>query len=101
MPATVLHLQKQFKLTFTEGLPDAMVETDDGDYWLRCCPLCGCTHQIPEMNETAPYTPLCQAIPIIYKAQQTIWHKLYPEVAKYSTVHLTALMPKKGTKVEG
>jgi hypothetical protein len=35
-----------------------------------------------------PYTPLCQTLPALFKTQQVIWHKLYPDVAKYTTVHL-------------
>ena len=89
MPTTVLHLQKQFKLTFVEDLPEAMVEVTQNEYWLRCCPLCGCTHQVVTDDEKLPYTPLCQTVPLIYKSQQTIWRKLYPDVAKYTSVHLT------------
>ena len=88
MPASAMNLQKQFKLIITDGLPQADVEVDGSVHWLRCCPLCGCIHQILGVDEDAPYTPLCQTQPLIYKAQLVIWRKLYPDVARYATLHL-------------
>jgi hypothetical protein len=88
MPAFAANLQKDFKLTIVDGLPQAIVEKIGGIHWLKCCPLCGCTHQILEANEKQPYTPLCQILPQLYKAQQVIWRKLYPEIAQHTTLHL-------------
>ena len=88
MPAFAAKQQKGFKLTLVDGLPQAIVEDIDGSYWLGCCPLCGCTHQIMDVDGKQPYTPLCQTLPLLYKEQQTSWRKLYPDVAQYTTLHL-------------
>ena len=88
MPAFAANLQKSFKLTIVDGLPQADVEKNGVVHWVKCCPLCGCIHQLLGVNEKLPYTPLCQTLPQLYKAQQVIWRGLYPEVAKYSTLHL-------------
>ena len=89
MPVFATKLQKNFTLTLVGGLPQAIVENTEGIHWLRCCPLCGCTHQIFGVDGKLPYTPLCQKLPLMYKAQQVVWHKLYPDVAQYTTLHLT------------
>jgi hypothetical protein len=88
MPAFAPHLQKNFKLTIEDGLPQAAIEDIGGIYWLKCCPLCGCTHQILKINQDLPYTPLCQTLPLVYKSHQVSWRKLYPDVAQYKTLHL-------------
>lgn len=88
MPAFASNLQQNFILTLVGGLPQAAVDNIDGSRWLRCCPLCGCTHQILGADEKLPYTPLCQTLSLLYKTQQVIWHKLYPDVAQYATLHL-------------
>jgi len=89
MPAALLHLQKRFKLTMhPDGQPQALVEVVDQERWVRCCPLCGCIHQLPDVDEAVPYAPLCQTQPILFKTQQTAWRKLYPDVAKCTTLHL-------------
>lgn len=90
MPTTVEHLQKRFKLSIVDGLPQATVELNGGVHWVMCCPLCGCSHQIMGVDESAPYTPLCQTQPLLFKAELGVWHKQYPEVSKYSTLHLIA-----------
>ena len=90
MPAIAQYLQKRFKLTIEDGLPQAVIETNaDGD-WLRCCPLCGCIHHLLDevVDETQPYTPSCQTIPLLYQAQQAKWRKLYPDVVQYKSLHL-------------
>jgi hypothetical protein len=89
MPIVALQLQKQFKLTIAEGLPQANVEMVGQVFWLRCCPLCGCTHQILGLDKSVPYEPLCQTFPLIYKTQLVAWHKLYPDVAKYTKLNLS------------
>ena len=86
MPASSAVLQKNFKLTVANGLPQAITENIGGSRWLSCCPLCGCTHQIFGADE--PYTPLCQTRPLMYKDQQSAWRKLHPDVAQYMTVQL-------------
>jgi hypothetical protein len=88
MPAIVLDLQKRFKLTISNGLPQALVENNEEGSWLRCCPLCGCIHKIQDTDQTGPYSPLCQTLPMMFKAQQTIWRKRYPDVTQYSTLNL-------------
>ncbi len=88
MPTIALDQQKQFKLTIIDGLPQADVEIMGKARWVKCCPLCGCTHQIVGVEENKPYTPLCQTLPVLYNAQQTIWHQLYPDVAPYAALHL-------------
>ena len=88
MPVFTANLQKNFKLALLKGIPQATVEQIDGVNWVKCCPLCGCTHQLLEANKKLPYTPLCQTMPQMYKAQQVIWHKLYPEVTSYTTAQL-------------
>jgi hypothetical protein len=88
MPVSSAIQQKNFKLTIDDGLPQATVENIGGIHWLKCCPLCGCTHEILGVNEGLPYTPLCQRLPLMFKTQQVIWHKLYPDVTQYTTLHL-------------
>jgi hypothetical protein len=88
MPAFAANLQKTFQLKVVDGLPQAFVESIGGTQWLNCCPLCGCTHQILGADERQPYTPLCQTLPLMYKAQRATWHKLHPDVAQYATLHL-------------
>ena len=89
MPAYVRHLQKSFKLTMIDGLPEGTVHRIGANHVLRCCPLCGCTHQIIEMDENLPYTPMCQNFPYLYQAQQNAWRKLYPDVSAFKTLRLT------------
>lgn len=90
MPVTVTHLQKQFKLSIVDNLPRATVAIDatNGSHKVMCCPLCGCVHQIVTTDETVPYTPLCQALPDLFKANLMSWRKLYPDAAKYKMIHL-------------
>ena len=88
MPAFVPTLQKTFKLTVVDGLPQAAVEKVGESQLLRCCPLCGCSHQILATEDTSPYRPLCQTMPNLFKTQQITWRKLYPAVAQYSTLNL-------------
>ena len=89
MPVFATILQKNFDLTLEGGLPQANVANIDGIHWLKCCPLCGCTHQILGVDERLPYSPLCQTHPLMYKDQQIAWRKLHPVVAQYATLHLT------------
>jgi hypothetical protein len=88
MPTIAVDLQKRFKLTFIDGLPQASVETTGQTHWVKCCPLCGCAHQLLGVDENVPYTPLCQTVPVLYKAQQANWQKLYPDVSQYTRLHL-------------
>ena len=88
MPTIAADQQKQFKLTIVDGLPQAPVEMMGKARWVKCCPLCGCTHQVVGAAEDQPYTPLCQTLPVLYNAQQIIWHQLYPDVAPYVALHL-------------
>ena len=89
MPAYVANLQKTFRLTIVDGLPQAAVDRIGETYVIRCCPLCGCTHQILELDQDLPYTPTCQTFPYMYKTQQTAWRKLYPDVAQFAKLRLT------------
>ena len=70
MPAVVLTLQKHFILTIQNGLPEAVIETNDDGTWLKCCPLCGCLHHLRNVDETEPYSPSCQVFPRLNQAQQ-------------------------------
>lgn len=88
MPTTIQHLQKHFKLTVKDDLPQVTVETIGEAHWLMCCPLCGCQHQIFGVDEKLPYTPLCQTRPLMFKAEVITWRKLNPEVVKYGKLHL-------------
>ena len=88
MATVVPHLQKAFQLRVESGLPQATVERMGVANWLRCCPLCGSAHQIQTMTGDQPYTPLCQTYPALYKAELVAWHKLYPDVIPYTTLHL-------------
>jgi hypothetical protein len=88
MPTIAIDLQKRFALTIIDGLPQAAVEITGQANWVKCCPLCGCTHQIISVDENVPYIPLCQTLPVLYKTQQAIWHKLYPDVSQYTALHL-------------
>ncbi len=82
-------LQKNFKLIIEDGLPQATMETIGSVQWLRCCPLCGSIHQIiGNTTDSAPYTPLCQTVPILFKEELVAWHKLYPQVIDHKFVHL-------------
>lgn len=82
------HLQKTFKLTYKQDLPEATVEQMGVTHWLRCCPLCGSVHQIQNMAKDQPYTPLCQTHPELFKAELLAWRKLYPDVTQYTSVCL-------------
>lgn len=89
MATSVPHLQKSFKLSVKDGLPQAAVETVGGGQWVRCCPLCGSMHQIMAGTDTAvPYSPLCQTQSILFKAELAAWKKQYPETAQYELVRL-------------
>ncbi len=88
MPTIHPHLQKRFKLTLNEGQPEGLVEATSAGNHLMCCPLCGCSHQITGVDTSKPYTPLCQSMPAMFKAQRTEWVKLYPEVSSFKTLHL-------------
>ena len=88
MPAIAANVQKHFKVTVENGLLQATVEVNDEGHWLMCCPLCGCIHQLLGVNEAIPYTPLCQTLPILFKTQQTAWHKLYPDTVNYKSLQL-------------
>ena len=81
--------QKRFKLVIEEGLPQANVETIGIVHWLQCCPLCGSVHQIiGDVVDSAPYTPLCQTVSMLFKAELVAWHKLYPDVTGHKFIHL-------------
>ena len=82
-------LQKSFKLIIEKGLPQADVETIGAVQWLRCCPLCGSVHQIiGTLADDAPFSPLCQTVPLLFKEELVSWHKLYPDVTGHKFVHL-------------
>jgi hypothetical protein len=82
-------LQKNFKLVIEKGLPLANVDTIGTVHWLRCCPLCGSVHQIiGDVATNAPYTPLCQTVSMLFKAELVAWQKLYPDVTNHKFVHL-------------
>lgn len=88
MPTIITEQEKRFKLNVIDGLPQAAVESMGTAHWVKCCPLCGCTHQVLTADESLPYTPLCQIIPGLYKTQQAIWQKLYPDVSQYTALQL-------------
>lgn len=88
MPTIIAEQQKRFKLTIINGLPQADVESSGAIRWVKCCPLCGCTHQVLSVDESLPYIPMCQTVPVLYKTQQAIWHKLYPDVSPYTALQL-------------
>ena len=88
MATFIPHLQKNFKLTVEDGLPQAVVELVGVVHWLRCCPLCGSVHQVHNMTEDMRYTPLCQTHAHLYKAELIAWHKLYPDVVQFTSLHL-------------
>ena len=88
MATFVAQLQKNFKLTVEDGLPQAVVEQVGNVIWLKCCPLCGSVHQVQSMVADAPYTPLCQTHATLYKTELAAWHKLYPDVVQYKSLHL-------------
>lgn len=81
-------LQKNFKLVIEDGLPQAAVETIGAVQWVRCCPLCGSVHQIIGAANDAPYTPLCQTVSSLFKAELQAWHKLYPDVVTITAFRL-------------
>lgn len=91
MAIFVAQLQKNFKLTVEDGLPNAPVELVGTVHWVKCCPLCGSVHQVQNMADAAPYTPLCQTHAFLYKAELLAWHKLYPDVAQYTSLHLVEM----------
>ncbi|MCL4247080.1 MAG: hypothetical protein KJ065_02890 [Anaerolineae bacterium] len=88
MATSAPHIQKNFKLVIDNGLPQAAVETVGAVDWLRCCPLCGSMHQVIGMKDGAAYTPLCQTLSSLFKAELTAWHKLHPDVAQYKALRL-------------
>ena len=89
MATSNAQIQKDFKLIMADGLPQATVETLKGVQWLRCCPLCGSVHQIiGNVADSAPSTPLCQTVPMLFQPELVAWRKLYPDVAALKSVHL-------------
>ncbi len=88
MPIVASHLQKHFKLDMLDGLPSSTVTVKDIGRWLMCCPLCGCTHEVGSADESKPYTPMCQSLPVVFKSAQTAWQKIHPEVSEYKTLRL-------------
>ncbi|MCC6614299.1 MAG: hypothetical protein IT320_12530 [Anaerolineae bacterium] len=90
MAISAPHMQKAFKLTLQDGLPQAAVEIVGQVHWLRCCPLCGSMHQILGATGDAPYVPLCQTAAALYKAEISAWQKLHPDVVNYKSVRLVA-----------
>ncbi len=89
MATFVAHIQKNFKLVIEDGLPQATVETIDTVQWLRCCPLCGSVHQIiGSVDTSAPYSPMCQTVPFLFKDELIAWHKLYPDVVDIKLLRL-------------
>ncbi|MBL8154489.1 MAG: hypothetical protein JNM70_09910 [Anaerolineae bacterium] len=89
MATSIPHLQKSFKLSMKDGLPQAAVETSGGVQWVKCCPLCGSMHQIMAGTDmSAPYSPLCQTQPILFKAELAAWKKQNPDTDKYEQVRL-------------
>jgi hypothetical protein len=98
MATTLPHLQKSFKLIVEDGLPQATIEVVGSSFWLRCCPLCGSMHQIQAVAQDGLYMPLCQTHSQLYKAQLTAWHKLYPEVTNFTSIHLVGETPRPAKK---
>jgi hypothetical protein len=46
-------------------------------------------HQIiGNVTDSAPYTPLCQTVSSLFKAELLAWQKLYPDVIDHKFVHL-------------
>lgn len=89
MATSNAQIQKDFKLIIKNGLPQATVETIKGVQWLRCCPLCGSVHQIiGKAADSSPYVPLCQTVPVLFRAELVAWHKLYPDVADHTSLQL-------------
>jgi hypothetical protein len=88
MAIFVPHLQKGFKLTLVDGLPQASVDVVGVVHWLRCCPLCGSVHQVQSVKKGESYTPLCQTHAYLYKTELAAWHKLYPDVVQYTSLRL-------------
>lgn len=80
--------QKNFKPTIENSLLQATVDTINNVRWLLCCPLCGSVHQIMQSSNDELYTPLCQTSPALFKAQLVAWHKLYPDVVNFTSLHL-------------
>jgi hypothetical protein len=90
MPAFSPDLQKRFKLVLLNGIPQALVELVGKSRLVRCCPLCGCMHQVLSLDDKQPYKPMCQTVPVVYKSQSIDWQKLHPEVAPYTSLSLVA-----------
>ena len=88
MPTTSPHLQKNFKLSIVDDMPQASVESGQDRLEIVCCPLCGCNHQLINIDTSQSYSPLCQTQPILFKEQLLSWHKLYPDVIHHKFIHL-------------
>lgn len=101
MATVIPHLQKNFKLKVEDGLLYATVELVGSVNWVRCCPLCGSMHQVMSGFSDAPYIPMCQTHPLLFKAELLAWHKLYPEVTKHNSLHLVATSNTPTTPVVG
>jgi hypothetical protein len=88
MPASIVNLQKRFKLVLKDDIPIALVENDDDGSWVRCCPLCGCIHKIQDDASVTAYRPLCQTLSSLFKSHSLAWRKRYPDIAGYATLNL-------------
>ncbi|MBZ0303955.1 MAG: hypothetical protein K8J31_29725 [Anaerolineae bacterium] len=87
MPLTMPQEVKRFKFKIgSAGLPLSQVITQNGNYWIGCCPLCGHAHDLRGVSE-GEFEPNC-LVKTLDPKTYTAWVKLYPEAANFTRVTL-------------
>lgn len=93
MPFYIVDERARFEFTLEPieapaALPVAPIVQWGAALYTRCCPLCGCCHEILKMPADGIYQPRCivkTTHPHVYAA----WIEKYPDAANYTRVMLT------------
>lgn len=89
MPFKIKTEQARFKFELSPAdLPIAQVERMGTAYWVMCCPLCGCIHDLTRHPATiSEYEPRC-LLPHTHKAAYVEWLTKHPTAAAYTRISL-------------
>lgn len=88
MPFKIVEEQQRFTFRVNgDGLPVAQVVRWGAGVWVKCCPLCGCLHEILKGQIEGEFEPRC-ILKVTHKAAYAAWVKKHPESPKYTRVLL-------------
>jgi hypothetical protein len=89
MPFKIIAEQKRFKFELSSaGLPIADVERMGTVFWVMCCPLCGCIHDLSRQPETVgEFEPKC-LLPRTHKSAYVEWVTKQPTAPAYTRISL-------------